>query len=298
MSVPKPPQPSTVSGTPVPGTATAESIAAQKRYQEMMAKHYRGVANIQRWLQENGTKKANRARWYKNVKYMQQKDPQLLKYLREKFPEQVAEAEAAIAKDAAKAAAKAKPKVSWRFRWPKIGGFKASFKAGVSGAFSSSNLAALAAEIVLTLADREAAKDAIRKIQTKYLREGFARGFAAGLMGWEDEEVQLQLKNRVRVEDLQAMHDPAGILTRSQMFQLADAHDSYAVDVGFEYSSQRPNDWKLSMLKKGFAVLSERGVTKWQRSEDPGVLFEYEFINDLAWALRSTADTLVVIRFH
>ncbi len=293
MSEPKPPMPKTVSGTPAPGPTT-ESAAARKHNDAIRAKHYRIVAQQQAGLDRMGTKESKLKRWIDNVKHMQEKDPQLLKYLREKFPKQVAEAERAIA--AGKAASTPKV-VGPRIGSPKIGGFRAGFKAGLAGAFSPANLASLIPEIILAVADREAAKEAIRNIQTKYLREGFARGFAAGVMGWTDEEVQLNLKYHVRVENLQGLHDPAGYLTRSFIFQLAEACDNYAVDVGFDYSSQRPNDWKLSMVKKGFSMLLERGVTKWQRTEDPTVLFELEFIDNLAWVLRSTTDTMVIIRF-
>jgi len=288
--------PSTVSGTPTPPPpgATTQSALEQKRIAEIRAKHYRIVAQQQAGLDRMDTKASRLKRWINNVKHMQEKDTQLLNYLREKFPKQVAEAERAIA--AGKAASSPKV-VGPRIGSPKIGGFRAGFKAGLASAFSPLNLAALTAEIILAVADREAAKEAIRNIQTKYLREGFARGVAAGVMGWTNEEVQLNLKYHVRVENLQAMHDPGGILTRSDMFQLAEACDNYGVDVGFDYSSHRPNDWKLSMVKKGFAMLLERGVTKYQRTEDPAVLFELEFIDNLAWVLRPTADTLVTIRF-
>lgn len=283
------PSPSSVSAG-----ARVDAIQNQQKAERIRDIHYRNVAQQQAWMDKNGSKAMRQKRWFNNVKYMQEKDPQLLKYLKEKFPKQVAEAERAIAAAKLKSAPKV---VGPRVGPPKVGGFKAGFKAGVAGALSPTSLAALAAEIILAVADREAAKEAIRKIQTKYLREGFARGFAAGVMGWTDEEVQLKLKYHVRVENLQSMHDPGGILTRAQMFQLAQACDNYAVDYGFYYSSQRPNSWKLSMLKKGFSLLSDRGVTRYRRTEDLSVLFELQFIEDLAWVLKPMTDTLVTIRF-
>lgn len=230
--------------------------------------------------------------WIEHVKGAQAKDPQFLKYLRENYPKQVAEAEAAIARGAARSA----PKVPPMGGGPKIGGFKAGMKAGFAGAFSPTNLAMLAAEIILTLADREAAKDAIKNIQTKYLKAGYARGVAAGVMGWTEEEVQANLKYRVRVEDLQGMHDPGGILTRGDMFRLAEACDNYAVDFGFYSSTERSNDWKKDMRDKGFKIMMDSGYGYFFR-KDPDVLFEFEFLDKLAWALKRTTDTMVTIRF-
>src|SRR5262245_30395261 len=193
MPDPKRPMPSTADATPPPGTTT-QSALEQKRIAEIRAKHYRIVA--QRNAQLVKLQATSAERWIQRVKQLQRDDPGYLKYLQKTYPKQVAEAERAIA--AGKVASTPKV-VGPRIGSPKIGGFRAGFKAGLAGAFSPLNLAALAAEIILAVADREAAKEAIRNIQTKYLREGFARGFAAGVMGWTDEEVQLNLKYHVRV---------------------------------------------------------------------------------------------------
>jgi hypothetical protein len=112
-------------------------------------------------------------------------------------------------------------------------------------------------------------------------------------MRWTEEEVQLNLKYRVTNFRVQDMHDPAGLLTRSQIFQVAESCENYAVDVGFEYSSRQSPDWMRAMLEKGLSILAQRGVTKYQRTTDPAVLFEFEFINDLAWVLRPTTDSIV-----
>jgi hypothetical protein len=229
--------------------------------------------------------------WIEHVRGAKAKDPQFLKYLKDNYPKQVAEAEAAIAKEAARAA-KAMPPVGG----PKVGGFKAGFKAGLAGAFSPVNLAALAAEIILAVADREAAKDAIRNIQTTFLKSGYARGVAAGVMGWTDEEVQLNLKYHVSVESLRAFHDPGGILTRADMFNLAEACENYAVDFGFYSSTERSLAWKKEMRDKGFQIMMNFGYGYFFR-QDPEVLFEFKFLDKLAWALKPTTDLMVTIRF-
>lgn len=299
MNEPKKPITHTTAASAPPGPTTAAENAARKasaeavrNYERMMAKHYRIVAQQQAGLDSMQSNAARKQRWISNVKNMKETDPQLLKYLREKFPKQVAEAEAAIARGAATSTPKSMPPIGR----PKIGGFKAGFKAGMAGAFSPLNLAALAAEIILAVADREAAKDAIRNIQTKFLKQGYARGVAAGVMGWKDEEVQLNLKYHVSVESLRDFHDPGGILTRADMFNLAEACENYAVDYGFYSSSEKSNAWKNDMRNKGFEIMMNSGFGYFFR-QDPAVLFEFEFIDKLAWALKRITDTMVIIRF-
>jgi hypothetical protein len=94
---------------------------------------------------------------------------------------------------------------------------KFALKEGLKGAFSPEGIASMIPDIVLAIADRVAAKEAIKNIQTKFLKEGFGKGVAAGSMGWIDEEVQLNLKNRITPFRVQGMEDPAGFLTRGHV---------------------------------------------------------------------------------
>jgi hypothetical protein len=110
-------------------------------------------------------------------------------------------------------------------------------------------------QLVLAIADKAAAKEAIRNIMTKFLKEGFAKGVAAGVMGWTDAEVQSELKNHMNSTRVKGMEDPAGFLTRSDILQMAEGSENYGVDVGFLYSETKSNAWKEEMRSVGFAVL-------------------------------------------
>lgn len=168
--------------------------------------------------------------------------------------------------------------------------FKAGLKAGLKDVFSAENIAAMIPDLFLAFADRMAAREAARKIATKFIKEGFGRGFAAGVMGWTDHEVQLNLKNLVTPFRVQGMEDPAGILPRSYILRIAEAYENYAVDVGYQFSSSKSLSWKEGMRTKGFAVLREHG---YYFGGDPAALFEYPFIEKLAWELRHTTDAIV-----
>ena len=87
---------------------------------------------------------------------------------------------------------------------------KGSIGAGIKGAFSAPNLASMIPDVVLAVADRVAAREAIRAIQVKFVKEGFAKGVAAGVMRWEASS---NLKNRVTPFRVKGMEDPAGFLT-------------------------------------------------------------------------------------
>lgn len=167
---------------------------------------------------------------------------------------------------------------------------------GAKGAFSAESIAAEIPAVILFLADKRATRDTIRKIQTTFIKSGFAKGVAAGAMGWTTDEVESDLMNRVtdfRVHDL---GDPAGTLSRTYILQLAEAYENYAVEVGYVYSSSKPQRWKTDMLQKGFPVLKKYG---YYFGDNPEALFRYDFIEKLAWVLGPTTDTIVgpAIRF-
>jgi hypothetical protein len=171
-------------------------------------------------------------------------------------------------------------------RW---GAIKAGVKAGLKDVFSAENIAAMIPDLLLAFADRMAAREAVRKIETKFIKEGFAKGVAAGVMGWTEDEVRLNLKNRVTPFRVQGLEDPAGILPRAYILKLAEVYENYAVDVGYAFSSQKPLGWKKAMLGKGMPVLHRYGYF----GTDPAALYEYDFIEKLAWVLHSTTDPIV-----
>jgi hypothetical protein len=173
---------------------------------------------------------------------------------------------------------------------------KFAIKEGIKGAFSPASLASMIPDVILAVADRVAAKEAIRNIQTKFLKEGFAKGVAAGVMGWIEEEVQSNLKNRITPFRVQGMEDPAGFLTRAYILQLAENCENYGVDVGYQYSHPKTLGWKQEMRAKGISVLAKYG---YHFGENPDALFEYEFIEKLAWVLSPTTNAIVepAIRF-
>jgi hypothetical protein len=80
---------------------------------------------------------------------------------------------------------------------------------GVKGAFSAEGIAAEILNAILLLADKGAARDTIRTIQFKFMKAGFAKGVAAGVMGWTTDEVESTLMNRVTDFRVQDLGDPA-----------------------------------------------------------------------------------------
>jgi hypothetical protein len=264
---------------PGPTTEAAKHNAAIKaRHEAIVAKRN---AQLAKWQATSAE------RWIQRVKELRTQNPGYLEYLRKTYPKQVAEAERAIAASTAASTPKVAPKVP-AVR-PRLGSPK--LRAGLK--FGAGIIASLIPDIILAVADRAAAKEALRTIAIKFVKEGFAKGVAAGVMRWTEEEVQLNLKYRVTNFRVQHLHDPAGLLTRSQILQVAESCENYAVDVGFEYSARQSPDWKRAMLEKGLSILAKRNVTKYRRTTDPAVLFEFEFINDLAWVLRPTTDSIV-----
>jgi hypothetical protein len=172
-------------------------------------------------------------------------------------------------------------------RWSTI---KAGVKAGLKDVFKAENIAAMIPDLVLALADRVAAREAVRNIKTKFIKEGFAKGVSAGAMGWTEDEVELNLKNRVTAFRVKGLEDPAGILPLAYILKLSEVYENYAVSVGYQFSSQKPLAWKKGMLYKGMHVLHRYG---YHFGTDTGALFEYEFIEKLAWVLRPTTDSIV-----
>jgi hypothetical protein len=176
--------------------------------------------------------------------------------------------------------------------------FKAGIRAGLEEAVSAANLASLIPEIILGVADKVAVHEAIRRIQTKFIKEGFAKGVAAGVMGWTEKEVADNLKNRITPFRVQGLGDPTATLTRSYILQLAEAYENYAVEIGYQFSSTKDFSWKQALRAKGLSVLKNYGY-RFGRG-DPEALFEYEFLDKLAWVLRPATDAMVgpAIRYN
>jgi hypothetical protein len=177
------------------------------------------------------------------------------------------------------------------------GAAKAGFKAGLKGLYSAETIVGVAADLLLIYADKVAAREAIRTIQIKFMKEGFAKGVAAGVMGWTEQEVKSTLMNRVTNFRVQGLADPAGTLTTSFILQLAERIENYAVLVGFRFSSSKTLQWKQDIRAKGYQVLQKYG---YYFGTDPAALFEYNFIDKLASVLRPTTDSMVetAIRFN
>ncbi|WP_225644985.1 hypothetical protein [Bradyrhizobium australafricanum] len=167
---------------------------------------------------------------------------------------------------------------------------KSGFKAGLKEAFKAENIAAMIPDLVLMVADKVAAREALKNIQVKFIKEGFAKGVAAGVMGWSEEEVASNLMNRITAFRVQGLEDPAGILTRATILQVAEAYENYAVVIGFQFSSAKDLKWKREMVAKGSKILHQYG---YYFGTDPQALFEYEFIDKLAWTLQPTTNAIV-----
>jgi hypothetical protein len=60
--------------------------------------------------------------------------------------------------------------------------------------------------------------------------------------------------------------------------------------LGYRYCFDKPPKWKNDLQKKGFEALARYG---YNFGLDEHVLFDYEFIDKLAWVLRSTTDPIV-----
>jgi hypothetical protein len=178
------------------------------------------------------------------------------------------------------------------------GGFRATLsriKSGFTEGVLEGSIApeAIAGEVpflVLHFADRAAARDAIRNIQVKFAKEGFARGYAAGVAGWSESEVHSGLKNRVTEFRVQGLADAGGYLKLPRILQLAEATENYAVDLGFGRSSRLGSRWKKKTLEWAYAKLDKDGYLF---SRDERVRYTYEFIDKLAWELSPTTNQIV-----
>jgi hypothetical protein len=176
--------------------------------------------------------------------------------------------------------------------WKRVSaGVKTGVKTGLKAAFRAGNIAEIVIpELILRAADIAAAREAIRRIQIKFTKEGFAKGVAASLVGWTEEELHLNLMYKVDSTRLQGLEDPGGLLTYARIFQLAEAYENYAVYLGYEFSSSRSPKWRNDMRAKGFAVLAKRN---YYFGEDPQVLSEYYVIDHLAYALSPITNSIV-----
>jgi hypothetical protein len=172
-----------------------------------------------------------------------------------------------------------------------------ALKAGIKGAFSAPALAAAIPATLLQVADKFAVRDAKRKIMTKFIKEGFAKGFAACLQGWTRTEVESGLMNRVNVIRIEGLGDAAGSLRQTYILQLAEAYENYAVRVGYEYVYAKSLEWKTDMRDKAFLAFVHRGYS--MPNTDDG-LFEFEHIRKLAFVIHHTTDAIIgpAIRFN
>ncbi|QDU25644.1 hypothetical protein ETAA8_07140 [Anatilimnocola aggregata] len=171
----------------------------------------------------------------------------------------------------------------------KLNAAKVAFKSGVAGAFTASNLASMIPDVILAIADKAALRDALRNIQTKFIKEGFGKGVAAACMGLTQDDVDAEMKNRVSNFRVRGMGDAAGQLSLTHMLQLAEGCENYAVDVGFFYGSTRPYEWVFQLREEGFTTLSKQGWTFKEEWE----LWEYDFINKFAYVIRHKTDAIV-----
>jgi len=172
-----------------------------------------------------------------------------------------------------------------------------ALKAGIKGALSPESIASLIPDAILAIADKVAVRDAIRNIQTKFIKEGFAKGVAAGVMRWSKHDLAMNLKNRVTHYRVNGLGDAKGTLKLPDILRLAEAYENYAVDVGYQYTFSQSVGWNNDLQKKGLATLAKYG---YHFGQDAGALFDYPFIDKLASVLRPTTDAIVgpAIKFH
>jgi hypothetical protein len=174
---------------------------------------------------------------------------------------------------------------------------KAGIKAGLKSLLTAETLVGVAATLGLAYADKVAAEDAIRRIKVKFIKEGFAKGVAAGVMRWTEDDVALNAMNRVTTFRVQGLGDPAGYLNLAYILKVAEVYENYAVGVGYYFSYSQSLQWQQKMRAEGFARLKQFGYYNYGLNE--GDLFEYDFIANLAWALHWHTNKIVepAIRF-
>jgi hypothetical protein len=168
---------------------------------------------------------------------------------------------------------------------------KTGFKSGLKGSLlNSETIIGVAATLLLLYADNVAYHEAIRNTETKFLKDGFARGVAAEVMTWTEYELKTELMNRVTNFRLKGLADPAGLLKMGDMFRLAQSYENYSIGVGYYYSDSQSRQWKQAMRGLGAQILSQYG---YHFGRDPQALFEYDFIEKLAWVLQPTTDAII-----
>lgn len=184
-----------------------------------------------------------------------------------------------------------------KFMKARVGAMKGALKALLSAEALAMMGTDLAAKVFLAYADKTAAEAAIKRIQVFFIKEGFAKGFAAGILGWSETEVASNALNWVTHARVRGMGDAAGLLKLDLILKLAETYENYAVAVGWNYAYYEPNEWKGRMRGQGIEYLKARGYGDW--GNNPQVLFEYPFLAKLAWALRAQSDAIVgpAIRF-
>ena len=205
--------------------------------------------------------------------------------------------------------------------WRATAGVKAGAKAGLKEAFSAGNIAeTVIPETILRVADVAAAREAIRTIQIKFAKEGYAKGVAAGVAGWSYMEAHSNLKYCVTQGRLRGLGRPRRSSRTSRMLQIAEATENYAVDLGHQFSSSQTLEWKEKQLADGLAELAKHGYHFKAPPDAPAVkrvhhgtfIVEEEldpaesgpkskpqylstnyFIDKLAWVLQPTTDRKV-----
>jgi hypothetical protein len=168
---------------------------------------------------------------------------------------------------------------------------KAGFKAGLASLWSAETIVGAGATLLLAYADKVAAEAAIKRIQIFFIKEGFAKGYTAGVLGWNETEVATEALNRVTDFRVHGMSDAGGKLTRAYILKLAETYENYAVAVGWNYAYNKPNAWKKEVVTRGMNRLKASRYDNW--GSNANVLFEYAFLAKLAWALRNESDAIV-----
>ena len=168
--------------------------------------------------------------------------------------------------------------------WKAVGN---NFLEGMKYALNPEAIAAEVPFVVLHFADRAAARDAILNITVKFLKEGFRKGVAAGIARWTEEEVALNLFNRVTEFRIQGLGDPGGYLNQTFIFNLAQYKENYAVVVGYNYAGSKSSDWKWKLYNEGVDTLKQQGYFFATDQE-----YYDRFIDSLAYVLRGTIDPI------
>jgi len=170
-----------------------------------------------------------------------------------------------------------------------------ALKEGLKGAVSPESIASLIPDVILAIADKVAVRDALRNIQVKFIKEGFAKGVAAGVTGWSQGDVGLELKNRVTHYRVRGLGDAAGTLKLGDILRVAEAYENYAVDVGYQYTFTQSEKWINDTKTYGWFTLRQRGYSY---GEDD--FLDYTAIDRLAWAIGPKTNAIVgpAIKFN